>query len=232
MAAVVQQAAFASALGHRPGSQGGEPGASRRGPAERVNNQPGADLPAVVGPDTADANRAAGPVAVGEQRHGTSRGRQRDVVPGLHRPPKRVLHQRPPRADRDEPLVALAGFRGQQLVLPVLPRAQRQDVAEDVRRPVKQNLAAEREKVVRLAEMRNPGPVPALEQPVRVAGDYRPVALYQEHATAAAVRRRATRKDQPAQPRAPRHRPGPWPHAGSSALPPEKTSQPHLTTCP
>jgi hypothetical protein len=50
-------------------------------------------------------------------------------------------------------------------------------VVEDVWSPVKQNLAAEREKVMRLAEVRDPRPVPALEQPVRVAGDPRPVAL-------------------------------------------------------
>jgi hypothetical protein len=57
----------------------------------------------------------------------------------------------------------------------VLPCAQREDVVEDVRSPVKQHLAAEREKVVRLAEMRDPRPVPALEQPVRVARNARPV---------------------------------------------------------
>jgi hypothetical protein len=76
---------------------------------------------------------------------------------------------------------------GRQLALPVLPCARREDLVQDVWGTVGQNLAAEREKVMRLAEVRDPQPVPALEQPVRIAGDPRPVALYQEHPAAVSM---------------------------------------------
>jgi hypothetical protein len=228
MAAVVQQPAVASALEHRPGSQGGEPGAKRRGSAKRVHDQLAADLPAVGGPDTADTNRAAGPVAVCKQRDDTSGGREHDVVISFHRPPKRVLQQRPPRADRDQPLIALLRFRGQELVLPVLPRAQREDVAKDVRSPVKQNLAAEREKVVRLAEVRDPRPVPALEQPVRVTGDPRPVALYQEHTTTTA--REGERRGKTSQPSPEHNNIAPAPgHVSNHLRLPRKTQTSRLS---
>lgn len=113
------------------------------------------------------------------------------------------------------------GFRGQELVLPVLPRAQREDVVEDVRRPVKQNLAAERKKVVRLAEVRDPRPVPALEQPVRVAGGPRPVPLYQEHAMTAA--REGERRGKTSQPGSEHNNITPAPgHMSDHPLPPGK----------
>jgi hypothetical protein len=52
--------------------------------------------------------------------------------------------------------------------------------------------------VMRLAEVRDPQPVPALEQPIRVTGHHRPVALQQEHATTAA--REGERRRQASQP--------------------------------
>ena len=130
MAAVVEESALATPLGHRRAAQLLQPAWKRRRPAERVDDKRRVDCSAVVRPHAGNTDAAVPRFSLAEEADDPCVRLQLDVVFRLGGFPERVLEHRPAGTDRNQFLVLRPHLSRQQFVLTVLRCAKAEHVLQ------------------------------------------------------------------------------------------------------
>jgi carbonic anhydrase len=194
VAAVVDEPAVTAPDGERTRSELAEPCLERRRSPQRVDQELPLEAAPLSGPSAGDAHGAVRSLT--DQTCDTDTVLERDVRLVLDCRSQRALEDRPPDAERHQVVVARLPGAGEQLELAVLERTVAHDAVEHVRSLGDQRPAGETEEVVRLAEVRHPGSLPAVEHEVGPPGEPA-VRIALEHADTSSPSREAERCGQP-----------------------------------